>query len=118
MKFEASPLRSYPNFKTTFKTIVITIALSVLGATSASAIDSTGTTGTKGPLTVNNGVTTTIKKSSKTRLGVVGPLRASGTTSTAQLSSNVIVVTPTVVTSKNASTITTSAARIQYSKKL
>ena len=86
------------------KFFTATISLCVLSVSSASAIDSTGTTGTNGPLSVNNGTTTSTKTNSKTRLGVVGPLKSSKKTSTPQLSTNVIVVTPTTVTNKNATT--------------
>ncbi|MEY3318869.1 MAG: hypothetical protein RL540_1241, partial [Actinomycetota bacterium] len=86
------------------KFFTATISLCVLSVGSASAIDSTGTTGTNGPLSVNNGTTTSTKTNSKTRLGVVGPLKSSKKTSTPQLSTNVIVVTPTTVTNKNATT--------------
>jgi len=98
-----------PSSSLLLKFFTVTISLCVISVSGASAVDSTGTTGTNGPLSVKNGTTTSTKVNSKTKLGVVGPLKSSKKTNTSQLSTNVIVVTPTTVTNKNATTTSSSA---------
>lgn len=86
--------------------VALTLIFSLLSSTLSNASNTNGTVGTNGPLSITNGQITTTKSPVKSRIGVAGPLTSTGAKNKASLSSDVIVITPTTVTGKNATTTT------------